>query len=132
MSMFANMSPSTRRSALAVMMLAILLLGTAGAWVIVIAGETWYLITSGDTPIGWHVSQQETLPNGDGRGYDIIYTLVGDGSSMRSFSVWRLNAAATKGRYASESVRSGRRRTSSTGVTHVKYDHPIVGIRLER
>lgn len=135
MSFFENMPQSTRRSALAVMMLAILLLSAAAAWIIVASrsaqrpGETWYLITIDDTPVGWRVTQRETLDTGGTTGYDIVYTSDGDASVL--WSRWRLNAAQTRGSYASEGARMSGPQIRTLGTTYVDYDAPVVGIRQE-
>jgi len=135
MAWFENMSQSARRSALAVIMLVILLLGTGIAWMIVAArsavreGETWYLIARNGKPLGWRVIQRESAAGGGETGYDISY--LGDGSAVIIFGRWRLNADATRGRYVSERAGIQGARMTPPNITRISYDHPMVRITRE-
>jgi len=130
MAWLANMSPRNRRSALAVGMLGVLLLGTAAAWLITAGrsgarpGEQWYLIRGADgAPVAWEVVQRSA----DGRqGYHVL----GGAQSAGIVSQWRLDADAAKGRYVSAAAIAANRRGQTVyRFTGIDYDGEAVKLR---
>ena len=129
MGRFANMSPIARRNALALMMLAVLFVGTGIAWVISAArtparaGETWYLITEGGKPVGWHVVQRQDLDGDGSRGYEV--RVLTTGTSRIQSSRWKLNGQATRGSYVfHDRLVRPNGMLAAEGTTRIEYDHP--------
>lgn len=135
MALSENMTPRAQRSALALIMLAVLLAGTGVAWVISARrsagrpGELWYLITDQqDGPVGWQVVQRQEEGAGGQSGYKV---LGADKQAPSNWSTWRLNADATQGSYASSMIQkiqvSGRIALGST-ITSIGYDGQTVTV----
>jgi len=130
MNVFAKMPPAARQSALGLIMLALLLAGTAGAWVIVKTrsgprpGEIWYLVTNADgRPAGWKVIQRaEGGPLGL-EGYEVVGGRLDEETIC---SRWQLDAQASRGKYASAVPLPGGQ---GVIVTRIDYRKPEVTIR---
>ncbi len=102
---FEKMSARTRRNVLAVIMLTVLVASTVVALAISLTrqadrpGETWRLLTHSDGhAVGWEVFQRSDLGDAGTTGYT-VRTI--EGSGKLTWSMWRLNPGATKGRYVS-------------------------------
>ena len=138
MSAFGKLSPTARRSALALMMLAVLLAGTAAAWwvsqsrVAPRPGEVWYLATGGDggTVIGWEVRRD--VESGTARqGYEVRIVYPKPQFILWTWSQWKLDPAAAQGQYAS-AVWGGRMDQEGSAMpilTRIKYSHQTVEVQ---
>lgn len=130
-----KMSPRRRRNALAVLMLAVLLAGTAFAWVITLTrsadrpGESWYLLTNeAGQPIGWQVVQRKVGEKGESDGYTVS---IFHGTSAITWSRWTLDAEAESGRYSSAVEGIGERGQLGTRrFTQIVYDNPALTVKL--
>lgn len=108
MKTFANLSPMTRRSALAAAMLLVLLASTATAWWLSRLtdphrpGEAWYLIlTPQGQPVGWCVVQRERDAAGSS-GYEVVaLSDRGGAAEVSTYARWELDARNESGRYMS-------------------------------
>jgi hypothetical protein len=106
MAIFSNLTPARRVSLLAAVMLAVLLLATGAAWLIVRsspgfgpeADEHWYLIRDAAGELqGWMVTRAGSGGALDRGGYEIISYDSGRTIASR----WELNEDATRGQYVS-------------------------------
>jgi len=141
MALFSKFSPRSRQSALAVIMLAVLLAGTAAAWVIARNrggpedGEQWYILFDGnDQIVGWEVVQRRPDDPHGGSGYHIQWSVSKRSESKPSenllASQWELNAEATKGTYLSIfSIMFAQGRTGSRR-TRIDYDEGVIRLWL--
>ncbi len=136
MDFFKNMTPNRRSSALAAMMLAVLLASTGLAWLFVwrgrgkpAEGEQWYLTSDASGKVtAWEVHQRSQDDSSGSSGYQICVEDRRERSPTCSF--WRLNADATEGNYVSLDVYGITGYPNAvTRTTHIDYQAPVLTIR---